>query len=157
MALFESGKLGPEHCMLFADALSIALGCFELFAKRFERLLAFGPLGVLLFGKRQILGPFRMGALFFTLQAFKLEARDGNARVGPIGLFARTAQVVIERDRVFFARLLKLAETFQLSFEPGGLALQCFLLGVLRFEQAFLLSQLRGVFPQFTLKHQRAA
>ncbi len=92
--------------MLFADPLRVALGAFELFAHRFERLLPLRPFAVLLFGQRLVFGSFCMGAFLLALQAFQFKPRHRNPRIRPVGFLARPAQVVVQRNGLFLARLL---------------------------------------------------
>ena len=92
MPLLERRQLRPQHGMLFADPLRVALRAFELFAHRFQRLFPLRPFAVLLFGQRRFSVAFRMGAFLLALQPFQFKPRHRNARIRPVGLLARPAQ-----------------------------------------------------------------
>jgi hypothetical protein len=113
VTFFDTGEIRALDGVLFAEALGFGLSGFQLFSQSFQRQVAFGSFGFLLFGEREIAGAGFVGSLFFALQAIEFEAGDGDSGVGTVDLFGCAAEVVIERDCFLFTRLLELAETFE--------------------------------------------
>ena len=154
-ALFKTGEFGAKHGMLLAHSLRFGLSEFQLFAQGFKGLFAIAALGILLFHQLLVAGAVLVSALLFPLQAFEFLARDGDAGVGAIRFFGGAAAFVIERDGVFLAGLLQLAEPFEVGFERGGLVLQGFLFTGLEGKQAFLLFKLGFEVAEFALEDER--
>ncbi len=106
-AFFETGQVGAQRGMLFAHRVRVRLQTLELAARFFQRLFLIEA-GLLFFGDQRLaLLALRPRALIFARQPLELQPRHREPRTRARVFFGQLALLMIERQRVFFLRLLR--------------------------------------------------